>query len=508
MGYYNKLWGTIMRVLIDTNVFIERESERVVPEPLQELEKLLRTEGHDILVHKLSKEEIRNYENDEGRETAESKIATYAELKLPKYPTSADTEFREDVREADSFNERVDNALLYAVYSDQVDYLITEDRGIHSKADTLGLAESVFTIEEGRDHFEEEPPLINGPPSIQKVKLADLDIDDPIFDSLKGEYDFEQWVSNHPDRDAWVNWDPDGSLGAILIIKPKEVEDIGDDPPLGKRERLKISTLKVAEDSRGSKTGELLISIAIQEAINHESEELYLTHYRQEEDYLVRLISKYGFWKASEKSDGEEIYLKRVTPGPWDDPDPREVHTRFYPSFYDGESVEKFLVPVKPVYHSRLFTSYDKRQPKLPEFQGQFYSEGNAIRKAYLSRANTRQIDSQDILLFYRTGDSKAITSIGVCEQVEYDKTDSAEIMNLVGRRSVFRESEIEDYAESGTTVILFTWHFDLANEVHYQELLDAGVIHGPIQTIQRMEHEDYKYVRRAGGIDERFTLH
>lgn len=497
-----------MRVLIDTNVFIERESERVVPKPLQELEKLLRTEGHDILVHTLSKEEIRNYENDERRETAESKIATYAELKLPKYPTSDDTEFREAVREANSFNERVDNALLYAVYSDQVDYLVTEDKGIHSKAEDLGITNSIFSIEEGRDHFEEEPPLISNPPSIQKVKLADLDTDDQIFDSLKEEYDFEQWVDDHPDRDAWVNWNPDGSLGAILIIKPKEVEDVGDEPPLGKRERLKISTLKVAENSRGSKTGELLISIAIQEAINHETEELYLTHYRQEEDYLVQLISDYGFWKASEKSDGEEIYIKRVTPGPQDDPDPREAHVRFYPSFHDGEAVNKFLVPVQPVYHSRLFTSYDKRQPKLREFQGQFYSGGNAIKKAYLSHSNTRQIETQDILLFYRTEDHKSITSLGVCEQVEYGITDPQEIDDLVGRRSVFTKHEIKEYAASPTTVILFTWHFDLPSPIHYQELLDEGVVHGPIQTIQHMEHEAYKYVRRAGGIDERFTLH
>ena len=134
----------------------------------------------------------------------------------------------------------------------------------------------------------------------------------------------------------------------------------------------------------------------------------------------MRLISKDGFWKASEKKNGEVIYLKRVTPRPRDDPDPREVHTRFYPSFYDGEAVDKFLVPVHPVYHSRLSTSYDKRQPKLREFQGQFYSEGNAIKKAYLSRANTHQVEPEDILLFCRTEDSKAITSIGVCEQVEY----------------------------------------------------------------------------------------
>ena len=496
-----------MRVLIDTNVFIERERDQVVPEALQELEKQLRTEGHTILVHRLSKEEIRNYKNDERRERAESKIATYAELKLPKYPSSSDDGFRDVIGEANSFNERVDNALLYAVYSNQVDLLVTEDKGIHSKGEELSIGNKVFDIQEGRDYFQEEPPLVNGPPSIKKITLREIDVDDPIFDSLKDQYDFENWVEGHPNRDTWVNWNPDGSIGAILIIKPKEVEVIGDAPPLSKRERLKICTLKVAEGRRGSKIGELLISIAIQETVNYEIEELYLTHYIQPKDYLVDLISNYGFWKASEKADGEAIFLKRVTPGPSDNPDSIETHVRFYPSFYDGKSVDKFLIPVKPIFHSRLFTSYDKRQPKLKEFEGQFFSEGNAIKKAYLSRSNTRQIEAQDLLLFYRTEDHKSITSIGVCEQVEYGVTDPEMIHEFVGKRSVFSPHEIVEYAEAPTTIILFTWHFDLSTPIHYQELLKEDVISGPIQTIQQVEHECYKYIRRAGGIDERFTI-
>lgn len=495
-----------MRVLIDTNVFIEREGRGTVPEALQEFEKFLRTEGHDILVHKLSKEEVRNYENEEGRKLAESKIATYADLRLPRYPTG-DGEFHSIIDKAESFNERVDNSLLYAVFDGQADILITEDKEIHEKAASLGIDDSVFSIQGGRDHFQKEPPLISGPPSIQKVQLREINVDDPIFDSLKEEYDFADWVQRNPDRSAWVNRNPDGSIGAVLIIKPNEVENIGDHPPLGKRERLKISTLKVADGNRGSKTGELLISIAIQEAVNHETEEIYLTHYIQEEDYLIRLIAKYGFWKASESEDGESIFIKRITPGPTHDPNPREVHTRFYPCFYDGEGVDKFLVPVKPVYHSRLFTSYKDRQPKLREFEGQFFSEGNAIKKAYVSRSPTRQLEPEDILLFYRTEDHKSITSLGVVEQVEYNVTDPDTIQEIVGRRSVFTRHELSEYTNKPTTVILFTWHFDLTNPIHYQQLLDEGVIDGSIQSIQRIDQPDYKYIRGAGGIDERFTI-
>lgn len=497
-----------MEVLIDTNVFIEREGDWTVPEPLQELEKLLKTEGHTILIHPLSKQEIRNYENDERRETDESKIETYAELGFPPYPNPSSTAFRNHVPESDSFNEQVDNALLYTVFEGRTDLLITEDGDMHRKADELGIKQSVLSIEEAREQFKEEPAAYEGPPSIQKQQVADIDVDDPIFDSLKEDYDFRSWFESIPDeRDVYVNWNGDGTLGAVLILKPNEAEPIGKEPELGKRDRMKICTLKVASHRRGSKIGELLVSIAIREAVQHELEEIYLTHYITEDDYLVQLISKYGFRRASQTASGETVFVKRITPGPGDNPDPSEVRIRFYPSFYDGPCVSKYLVPTQPKFHGRLFPTYQNRQPKLTEFSGQLLSEGNAIKKAYLSHANIRQIESDDILLFYRTHDHMEITSLGVCEQVEYEMTEAEAVQELVGKRSVFTEREIAKMVESPTTVILFKWHFELENPLHYQVLLDQDVLSGAPQSIQQVDESSYQYIRDNGGIDGRFTV-
>lgn len=340
-----------MEILIDTNVFIEREGDGVVPEPLQELENLLKTKGHAILIHPLSKEEIQKYEDEQGREMAESKIATYPELSFPEYPTPSDTEFRGQIPEGNNHNEQVDNALLFSVFRSRVDLLVTQDRGIHSKAELLGLEERVLTIEQARDRFDDERPAFERSPSIEKLEVKELDVGDPIFDSLKQEYDdFEGWFNGIPERDAYVNWNRDGTLGAVLILKTHESESIGEMPALPRRERLKICTMKVAPKKRGSKIGELLISISVREAIQHGLEEIYLTHRVRENDYLVQLISKYGFERASEEEDGEGIFVKRLTPGPGDNPDPLEVNIRFYPSFYDGESVKKFLVPITSVF--------------------------------------------------------------------------------------------------------------------------------------------------------------
>ena len=496
-----------MDFLIDTNVFIERERDWVVPEPLQNLENRLKTRGHTILIHPLSKEEVRKYENKEGRERAESKIATYAELSFPRYPTSSDTEFRCHVPEGSEFNEQVDNALLYTVFQDRADYLITEDKGIHRKARNLKIKDRVLSIEEAQDQFESDHPPVKSSNSIQKVQVEDLDLSDPIFDSLKKKYEFKSWFKGVPDRDAYVNWNPDGTLGAVLIIKPNEAETLGEDSQLGKRERLKISTLKVATGRRGSKIGELLISISIREAIQHELEEVYLTHHVEQDDYLVQLISQYGFKQTVQTSDGEDVFVKRLTPGLGDDPNPFEVNIRFYPSFYDGPEVRKFLIPVKPEFHSRLFPTYEKRHPKLTEFTGQFLSEGNAIKKAYLSHANTKQIRPRDILFFYRSHDYKEITTLGVCEQVEYGVEDDNKVFELVNKRSVFTKVEINEMVEKPTMVLLFKWHFELEHPLRYQELRDEGVLSGPPQTIQQLDEKCYQYIRASGGIDERFIV-
>ena len=46
-----------------------------------------------------------------------------------------------------SANEACDNEILYALECDAVHALVTEDRGIHAKARTLGLRDRVYTIQ-------------------------------------------------------------------------------------------------------------------------------------------------------------------------------------------------------------------------------------------------------------------------------------------------------------------------------------------------------------------------
>lgn len=495
-----------MDVLIDTNIFIYREDEGTVPPPLQKLHRALNEGGHDLFVHPLSADEIRNDPRESRRESAVSRLETYRELSYPDYPRP-ESGFREEIPE-ESGNDRVDNMLLYAVYNGDVDFLVTEDTRIHTKAARLGLSDQVFSIEEGKAFFTEDSEPLVGPESIEETTLGELDLDDEIFDSLKSEYDgFVGWARSKADRKTWINRCEDGSLGAILVIKPDETEKIGENPVLERTRRLKISTMKVSPDRQGSKLGELLISIAIREAISRDINEVYLTHYIEDSglDHLVRLITQYGFRHNSDMDDGEAVFVKELTPPPDTHPDPVELAHSYYPSFYDGDNVSKFIVPVQPQYHEQLFTSYQYRRSAESGFD-EIESEGNAIKKAYLTHSNTKKVGVGDLLLFYRSRDDKAVTSLGVCEKVHPRLTDAETIKRVVGKRSVYTDAQIEEFAERPTTVFMFTWHFDLPTPVTYDVLIDEGVLNGGPQATTEISNQGYMLIKERGDIDGRFA--
>ena len=114
-----------MDVLIDTNVFISREQNAAIPEELQNLERFLRSEGHNILIHPRSVSELQHHDDEQIKQKSQSKVATYEKLSFPPYPSDRDHDFYSAVNgPAASDREQVDNALLYAVYKDRVDLFI------------------------------------------------------------------------------------------------------------------------------------------------------------------------------------------------------------------------------------------------------------------------------------------------------------------------------------------------------------------------------------------------
>lgn len=495
-----------MRVLIDTNIFIYREDNNILPKNLQELLRISSDIRGEILIHPLSFEDLKKDRNKERREIMLSKIRAYSFLELPPDPKK-DQEYQDAVGPKIG----IDDTILYAVYKDAVDFLITEDRGIHKKAKRLGVDERVFLINEAlplfRNYIHKE--RIFSPPALKEDFIYNLNLEDLIFDSLKGDYEeFEDWFKNisREGRKCWVHYEEDGSIGAILIYKFED-EPIDSTPQLPKKKRLKISTFVVTDV--GHKIGELFIKLSIDISIKNDISEIYLTHFTRPEDRLVELISEYGFYKAAVNKRGEDIFLKKMRVGAEkiEKLSLLEIAKRFYPSFYDGKRVKKFIIPIYPEYHNRLFTDFRGRQTTLHEHGGDFIVEGNTIKKAYLSHSRITKMGTGDIVLFYRSKDLSRVTSIGVIDSVNTGVQDAEKIIRLVGKRTVYSRDEIEEFAKDQTTVILFLHHFHLKNSLHLDELKEMGVLTGAPQSIIEIADEKYLQIKKRGGIDEHFTF-
>ncbi|RLG20909.1 hypothetical protein DRN74_04175 [Candidatus Micrarchaeota archaeon] len=497
------------RILIDTNIIIYREDLKEVPNDVQELLRILNETEHKVVIHPSSLEEIKKDKNADRRKIVLSKLKTYPIIDLPPCPKK-DDKFISLIGQTNNAHDRVDNHLLYCVYKNAVDFLITEDEKIHRKAIKIGIADRIFHIREALEYFRKEIgrrilPL----PPLKYLPAYNLNLDDPIFDSLKRDYkDFEIWWEkiSREGRKARVHF-VNGRIGAILILKDENEPINSIRRPLPKKKRLKICTLKVDPIDRGSKIGELFIKISIQTAIQKDIEEVYLTHFRERNDFLVSLIEEYGFKPKAQKENGEYIFIKQLVPCKSKKYTPQEVYKEFYPSFYDGDRVNKFIIPIRDKWHNRLFTEYAPRQTTLLESAGEFVVEGNTIKKAYLCHSRIRGMECGDVLLFYRSGDIRGITSLGIVEKVYDNLTNVTEIVSYVGKRSVYSLSEIKEISKKPTKIILFWWIMHFKKPIKYHFLLDNGILKGPPQTIIKIPHNKYLKIKEVAEINDRYTI-
>lgn len=500
-----------MRILLDTNILILRENNHIIPVDIAKMMKLIN--GLDVCslyIHPLSVNEITKDGNTERRNVNLSKIASYAQLEVfPDY--QVDNDFIMAVGPAKSINDIVDNQLIYCVYKNVVDYLITEDQEILNKGDILGL-EQIVSSNEAIKLFEQFYPKtdINLLQSFIKDKAFNFNLEDDIFDSLKNEYkEFASWWKKIANRDVYAYKDNNDKINALLVPKIENNEVVDCTPSLKFAKVLKICLFKVASRAQGLKLGERLLRMAVDYAIKNDICDLYLTHYKQEEDYLIRLIEKFGFYNYGRNSRGEEIFIKKI----FLDKncnlncEPCAINKLYYPSFYSGVDVKKHIVPIYPVFHQKLFPDYQPAVRQMSIFQSSNNSEGNSIKKAYICRANTTKISKNDILLFYRSHDIKAITTLGIVESVHYRLRDPNEVLKLIAKRTVFSFDEISELCSSNVLVILFNQNFHLKNDYTYLKLCKTGIVHGPIQTVTEINDDEYSKIIKDN-IDERFIVH
>jgi len=492
-----------MKIIFDTNILIHIEDPKELSKSLQDLMTLFREHGHQIFIHPASLKDIDNDQDENRKKIILSKLKGYPLIESPPKLTD---DFLSLVGLSSKSNEINDTEILFAIQKNTADFLITEDYGLQKKASRANLEDRVFSIDSALDYFKNLYTRKGiSHPLLKEDYLYNLDIKDPFFDSLKEDYDdskFRKWFKEKSieGRKCWV-YKEDDEIKALLMLK-EEVDPIETTPQILAGRRLKISTMKV--DLSGFKLGELFLKMAFQYCINNQIFETYLTHFRKEDDVLINLIENYGFESVGFlKKNNEEVFLKKLIPIE-KNLSPLETSKKYYPSFRDSPYVKKFLVPIMPDFHDRLFPDFSQRQMKITDYS-EINIPGNAIKKAYLSHSPIKKIRAGDLVLFYRSGDLKAVTAIGVVDQEPLHLNGADEIVRIVGKRTVYLETEIEEQAKKLVFVTMFRHHIFLPNPLNLDYLRKHDI---PVpQSIIEITHRQYLAIKEGGKLDECFTV-
>jgi predicted nucleic acid-binding protein len=470
-----------MRVLLDTNILIHREASTVVRRDIGNVFFWLDKLRHDKLAHPVSIAEIEKHQDEKVRNSFRAKLQSYNILKTTAPLSPQAQGFAATDR---SENDRNDTIIINEVFTNRADLLITEDRGVHTKAGILGIADRIFTIDGFLEKVSaENPALVDySVLAIKQTVFGSVDITSSFFDSFRADYGgaaFDKWFARKADETVYVCYEAQ-NLVAFLYLK---VEGSGENyndiaPVFSPKRRLKIGTFKV--EMNGYKLGERFLKIIFDNALRQGVDEVYVTIFRHsgEQERLIRLLLEFGFveYGAKTGSYGTEFILVRgMTPA-------FDVSAPALTFPYFSLSSPCHIVPIWPDYHTSLLPDSILRNESPADFVEQF-PHRNAIRKVYISRSVNRDIHRGDTIVFYRTGGyyKGVATTVGVVENLHTQIRDAAHFISLCRKRSVFTDKELIewwDFKKSNRPFIVeFLYTYSFAKRPNLKELIEHGII-------------------------------
>ncbi|GAA1549208.1 hypothetical protein [Nocardioides humi] len=491
-----------MLFLIDSNVAITSDplthELEAGAEFAMEFMRLATTHHHDVRTHDGSRVDFARIRDTAKRQARLTLFGRYTPLVSPPQ-ISVDQEAVLG-RPAAGSNDEVDQLLLAAVVGNAAEYLVTEDAGLHRKARRMSVADRVLTLSDAIAMLRAlHADLPRPPPSVRRIKAHQLNINDPIFDGLKSDYrGFVAWFEKvaRGQRDALLI-EGEAEHAALAILKREPTGEFGLPGP-----QLKVCTFKVADGYSGQKYGELLLKAIFEQTHTERYTGLYVTVLAKHE-VLIALLEDFGFRALDgvRTSVGELVFAK---PHGGDDAsvlDPLEYHVRYGPPALRITGRRPFVIPIEPRWHRLLFPDAEPADEDalFPATLGLTTQPfGNALRKAYLCNAPSRLLRSGDPLLFYRSGDEKAVHVVGVCESTIVSR-DPAEIVAAVGRRTVYSLDEITQLTRKRDVLaIMFRQDRVLRSApIHLDELLGNGALTSWPQSLTQTNAKGTEWLAR-----------
>lgn len=500
------------KLLIDTNIFIGLEDQKEVAPELASMVQLCNQHGVHIFIHEAAVEDINRDKDAQRRKISLSKIPKFEQLKgIPRPP---DVDLIARFGPMPKANDKVDVALLHALDIGAVDFVVTQDHGIHSRAKrgNPSLGDRVLFIADAvtwlRATFEPTKVKL---PLIEEMPAHAISLKDDIFDSLrKGYPSFDKWwrekcVGQH--RPCWVAT-INNELAGIIVRKEETAAEATTRHKGNKI--LKVCTFKVKPKFRGEKLGELLLKQTLWFAQKNAFDLVYLTTF-SDQITLTGVLEFFGFEHTHDNTMGEQVYEKRLSSSklvPTDGVDLFHLARTHYPRFVGRQPAEAFCVPIQGAYHNILFPELATRiQSDLfgsSALGGSARTPGNTIRKVYLCRAPTNKLDPGSVLVFYRSRSpgytaSQSVTSIGGVEAVT-SATSLEELVRLTAKRSVYSEEQLAAFnatKKRPVKIIDFLLIGHIEPPIALCDLTAAGVFNGsPPQSICNLPPSRFKPVR------------
>lgn len=507
-----------MKALLDTNIIIHRETNRVINQEVGTLYKWLDKSRYIKYVHPITVEELNRNSNETTKGVFNAKLLNYEVL-----PTIAPLhDLVEHIsKEIDNNqNDKNDTLLLNEVFCNRVDILVSEDKKIHQKALMLSIDDKVFTIDSFLEMVvAENPELINYDVlAVRQDYFANVNINDPFFDSLKEDYPaFEKWFNKKANDKVYVTYNNNRLLSFLYLKLEDETENYYNIlPPFEPRKRLKVGTFKVV--SNGVRLGERFLKIIFDNAFANNVSEIYVTIFdkREEQKRLIYLLQEWGFENYGVKRDnGELVFVKRIQKM-FDRDNPRLS----YPFIPTDTNV--FLIPIYPQYHTELLPdSYLSTESPASFLENQPHR--NALSKVYISRSLNRNIKRGDLIIFYRTAStgqkayySSVITTIGIVEEAIDGIQTETEFLEKSRKRSIFTEKYLKEFwnwnKRNRPFLIKFIsmYSIPLGSRLNRKQLLDLNVITGEeneLRGLKQISKEQFVTILKEINVNDRLII-
>ncbi len=340
--------------------------------------------------------------------------------------------------------------------------------------------------------------------------FADLDLNDPFFDSLKSDYgEFSEWFERKTAERAYVMENDAGHIEAFLYVKEEDepLEDI--EPKAPRKKRLKVGTFKV--NPHGTRLGERLLKKAFDHAVKCGSEELYVTVFPKH-TAIISGFERYGFKQMGTKttSNGLELVLSR----------PLRQRTgevlRDFPSIPIRDN-RKFVLGIYPEYHTRLFPDSILNTESIEDLDD--VSHTNSIHKVYVCWMDLRPLKVRDALVIYRTSDKQGpawyrsvATSICVVEEVRGHASfaNEDEYVRYCLPYSVFGEGELRQWwrGHPRLQVIRMTYNAAMIKRVNRRILVeDVGLDDQARWGFLPLTDEQFERILELGRVDARLAI-